>query len=97
MTVELIQGLLLAFFLVVILMPSYIRFLRVLGMGKRIRRDGPESHLVKEGVPTMGGLLLIVIVLGHVLPVPGLSRARASLPRLRPLLLVAAWGPLTTT
>ncbi|HET9435925.1 MAG TPA: phospho-N-acetylmuramoyl-pentapeptide-transferase [Candidatus Limnocylindrales bacterium] len=62
MTVELIQGLLLAFALVVILMPSYIRILRVTGFGKRIRREGPESHLVKEGVPTMGGLLVIVIV-----------------------------------
>jgi phospho-N-acetylmuramoyl-pentapeptide-transferase len=62
MTVELIQGLLLAFALVVILMPFYIRFLRALGFGKRIRREGPESHLAKEGVPTMGGLLLIVIV-----------------------------------
>ena len=62
MTVELIQGLLLAFALVVILMPFYIRFLRALGFGKRIRREGPESHLAKEGVPTMGGLLVIVIV-----------------------------------
>ena len=62
MTVELIQGLLLAFALVVILMPFYIRLLRALGFGKRIRREGPESHLLKEGVPTMGGLLLIVIV-----------------------------------
>jgi phospho-N-acetylmuramoyl-pentapeptide-transferase len=62
MTVELIQGLLLAFALIVILMPSYIRALRAIGMGKRIRAEGPESHLVKEGVPTMGGLLLIVIV-----------------------------------
>jgi phospho-N-acetylmuramoyl-pentapeptide-transferase len=62
MTVELIQGLLLAFALIVILMPSYIRALRAIGMGKRIRADGPESHLVKEGVPTMGGLLVIAIV-----------------------------------
>ena len=62
MTVELIQGLLLAFALIVILMPSYLRALRAIGMGKRIRAEGPESHLVKEGVPTMGGLLVIVIV-----------------------------------
>ena len=63
MTVELIQGLLLAFALVVILMPAYIRLLRRTGFGKRIRREGPESHLAKEGVPTMGGLLVIVIVI----------------------------------
>jgi phospho-N-acetylmuramoyl-pentapeptide-transferase len=64
MTVELIQGLLLAFALIVILMPPYIRFLQTLGFGKRIRQEGPESHFVKEGTPTMGGLLIVVVVLG---------------------------------
>jgi phospho-N-acetylmuramoyl-pentapeptide-transferase len=61
--VELIQAVLLAFALMVILMPAYIRFLRHLGMGKRILVEGPESHQVKEGTPTMGGLLLIGVVL----------------------------------
>jgi phospho-N-acetylmuramoyl-pentapeptide-transferase len=64
MTVELIQGLLMAFALVVILMPSYIRLLQSLGFGKRIREEGPESHYVKEGTPTMGGLLIVLVVLG---------------------------------
>jgi len=63
MTVELIQGLLLAFALVVILMPPYIRMLHYLGFGKRIRQEGPESHYVKEGTPTMGGLLIVLVVL----------------------------------
>jgi phospho-N-acetylmuramoyl-pentapeptide-transferase len=63
MTIELIQGLLLAFALVVILMPPYIRLLRYAGFGKKIRAEGPESHMVKEGTPTMGGLLVIVIVI----------------------------------
>ncbi|MGP1674026.1 MAG: phospho-N-acetylmuramoyl-pentapeptide-transferase, partial [Candidatus Limnocylindrales bacterium] len=63
MTVELIQGLLLAFALVVILMPPYIRLLQALGFGKRIRTEGPESHYVKEGTPTMGGLLIVLVVL----------------------------------
>ena len=62
--VELIQGLLLAFALVVILMPPYIRLLQAVGFGKRIREEGPESHYVKEGTPTMGGLLIVVVVLG---------------------------------
>ena len=62
--VELIQGLLLAFALVVILMPSYIRLLKALGFGKRIRQEGPETHYVKEGTPTMGGLLIVAVVLG---------------------------------
>jgi phospho-N-acetylmuramoyl-pentapeptide-transferase len=64
MTIELIQGLLLAFALVVILMPPYIRLLRYLGFGKQIRMDGPQSHLVKEGTPTLGGLLVIAVALG---------------------------------
>jgi phospho-N-acetylmuramoyl-pentapeptide-transferase len=64
MTVELIQGLLLAFALVVILMPPYIRLLQAVGFGKRIRQEGPESHFVKEGTPTMGGLLIVLVVLG---------------------------------
>ena len=62
--VELIQGLLLAFALVVILMPPYIRLLQAIGFGKRIRQEGPESHFIKEGTPTMGGLLIVIVVLG---------------------------------
>jgi phospho-N-acetylmuramoyl-pentapeptide-transferase len=62
MTLQLIQGLLLSFALVVILMPPYIRLLRFAGMGKQIREEGPESHFVKEGTPTMGGLLVIGVV-----------------------------------
>jgi phospho-N-acetylmuramoyl-pentapeptide-transferase len=61
--VELIQGLLLAFALMVILMSPYIRLLHVLGFGKRIRLEGPESHYIKEGTPTMGGLLIVGVVL----------------------------------
>lgn len=64
MTVELIQGLLLSFALVVILMPPYIRLLGTIGFGKRIRQEGPETHFVKEGTPTMGGLLIVIVVLG---------------------------------
>jgi phospho-N-acetylmuramoyl-pentapeptide-transferase len=63
MTVELIQGLLLAFAIVVILMAPYIRVLQALGFGKRIRLEGPETHYTKEGTPTMGGLLIVGVVL----------------------------------
>jgi phospho-N-acetylmuramoyl-pentapeptide-transferase len=73
-TLDLIQGLLLAFALVVILMPPYIRFLRHLGFGKRIREEGPTGHLVKEGTPTMGGLLVIVVVLGLYLLLRGMPQ-----------------------
>lgn len=59
---SLVQGILLTFALGVILMPPFIRILRRLGFGKRIRIEGPGSHLVKEGTPTMGGLLIILVV-----------------------------------
>ena len=58
-----IQGLLLAFACVVILMPPYIRLLHWLGMGKKIREEGPGSHLIKQGTPTMGGILLVAVIL----------------------------------
>jgi phospho-N-acetylmuramoyl-pentapeptide-transferase len=63
MTLELIQGLLLAFVIVVIVMPPYIRLLRHFGFAKQIREEGPQSHMVKWGTPTMGGLLLIAVVI----------------------------------
>jgi phospho-N-acetylmuramoyl-pentapeptide-transferase len=44
-------------------MPPYIRLLRHLGFGKQIREEGPQSHMVKWGTPTLGGLLIIVVVL----------------------------------
>jgi len=58
----LVVGCLVAFFLTVLLFPPFIRLIRSLGMGKRIRVDGPESHYSKEGTPTMGGLLIILVV-----------------------------------
>ena len=84
--VELIQAVLLAFAVMVIVMPAYIRFLRHIGMGKRIRVEGPETHQVKEGTPTMGGLLLIGVVLAlffflndFVLPPGGIIAPLATL------------------
>jgi len=66
-TFELIQGLLLAFALVVILMPAFIRLLRWAGFAKQIRVDGPESHHEKQGTPTAGGALVLAVVGGLAL------------------------------
>jgi len=90
-TVELIQGLLLAFALVVILMPSYIRLLRAAGMGKRIRAEGPEAHQAKGGTPTMGGLLVIVVVLALFYLLRGFPQ-RAIIAPMATLLLVGGLG-----
>ena len=94
--VNIIQGLLLAFAVVVILMPAYIRFLRFVGMGKQILEEGPESHQVKRGTPTMGGLLIIGVVVGlFFLLVGGLSPILAGggiIAPLATLLLVGILG-----
>ena len=96
MTVELIQGLLLAFALVVILMPPYIRLLHAIGFGKRIRVEGPESHYVKEGTPTMGGLLIVGVVLGRLLP-PAQQPDASTFAPIAALASVGCWAPSTTT
>ena len=42
-------------------------------MGQQVRADGPQSHLVKQGTPTMGGLIMLVAVAITVLLVCPLS------------------------
>lgn len=53
----------LAFGGVVLLGPIYIRLLQRLGFGKQIRIEGPQAHAVKAGTPTMGGMLIVVVVM----------------------------------
>ncbi|MDT0618082.1 phospho-N-acetylmuramoyl-pentapeptide-transferase [Salinisphaera sp. P385] len=43
--------------------PWMIRHLTVRQIGQQIREDGPESHLIKAGTPTMGGTLILFAVL----------------------------------
>ncbi len=51
-----------SFLLVVFLTPWFIRRLRQYKIGQVIREDGPESHFSKEGVPTMGGAMIIGVM-----------------------------------
>jgi phospho-N-acetylmuramoyl-pentapeptide-transferase len=67
MTVQLIQGMLLAFAIVVIVMPAFIRFVRWAGFAKQIRVEGPEAHQAKAGTPTAGGALILAVVIGLAL------------------------------
>jgi phospho-N-acetylmuramoyl-pentapeptide-transferase len=39
--------------------PPLIVHLRKLKIGQTVRTDGPQTHLVKSGTPTMGGLLIL--------------------------------------
>jgi phospho-N-acetylmuramoyl-pentapeptide-transferase len=40
--------------------PWVIRRLAALKIGQAVRQYGPESHLVKNGTPTMGGVLILI-------------------------------------
>jgi phospho-N-acetylmuramoyl-pentapeptide-transferase len=61
--ISILLALLLAFAGVVVLGPLYIGLLQRLGFGKRIRADGPEAHHAKAGTPTMGGMLIVLVVM----------------------------------
>jgi phospho-N-acetylmuramoyl-pentapeptide-transferase len=49
--------------LVLVFMPMFIRAMRREGVGQQIRADGPQRHLVKQGTPTMGGVIILLSVL----------------------------------
>ena len=51
-----------ALFLSLIIGPIFIEKLSRQQIGQRVRLDGPESHLAKDGTPTMGGGLIIVVI-----------------------------------
>jgi UDP-N-acetylmuramyl pentapeptide phosphotransferase/UDP-N-acetylglucosamine-1-phosphate transferase len=42
--------------------PWMIEKLRVMKFGQAVRTDGPQTHLVKSGTPTMGGALILVAI-----------------------------------
>jgi len=48
-----------AFFLSLVVGPWLISRLRALQVRQAIRKEGPDHHQIKEGTPTMGGLLII--------------------------------------
>ncbi|MFO7571636.1 MAG: phospho-N-acetylmuramoyl-pentapeptide-transferase [Gaiellaceae bacterium] len=39
--------------------PKFIEMLRARNLGQQIRAEGPAAHVVKQGTPTMGGLLIV--------------------------------------
>lgn len=49
-----------SFILAVIAAPILIPLLRRMKFGQQIRQDGPESHLIKAGTPTMGGIVILL-------------------------------------
>ena len=67
-------GIVVAIAVTMVLMPAWIKFLKSSHIGQQVRADGPESHLVKQGTPTMGGVIMLVsviltaLVVGHPTP-----------------------------
>ncbi|MCQ9384172.1 phospho-N-acetylmuramoyl-pentapeptide-transferase [Brevibacterium sp. 50QC2O2] len=49
----------LAFLFTIFGTPAFIRVLVKRGYGQFVRDDGPKTHLVKRGTPTMGGVVII--------------------------------------
>ena len=45
-----------------VLFPLWIRLVRYRNIGQQVRADGPQGHLVKQGTPTMGGVLIMLVV-----------------------------------
>lgn len=52
-----------AFFLALTLGPLMITLLKRAAIGQTILQDGPQTHQVKAGTPTMGGLLILFALL----------------------------------
>jgi len=42
--------------------PLVIRRLAALKIGQAVRTDGPQTHLIKSGTPTMGGALILIAI-----------------------------------
>ncbi|ROO28438.1 phospho-N-acetylmuramoyl-pentapeptide-transferase [Salinisphaera japonica] len=63
LTLRAILGVLTAMIFSFVCGPMLIRALTVHQIGQHVRDDGPQSHLVKAGTPTMGGTLILAAVL----------------------------------
>ncbi|MGM0602484.1 MAG: phospho-N-acetylmuramoyl-pentapeptide-transferase [Bacillota bacterium] len=56
-----ISAFLFPLFLMLFLGKPFISLLKKINFGQQIREFGPESHLKKSGIPTMGGVLIITV------------------------------------
>lgn len=68
LTFRSMMAFLLALSLVLVFQPRFIRWFQNRRLGQPIRDDGPQTHLAKQGTPTMGGLVVVCsIVLSTLL------------------------------
>lgn len=78
--------------LALLLTPALIRILVRKGYGQFIRDDGPTSHHVKRGTPTMGGIVLIVASLAGYFGSHMINEVRVSVSALLIIGLVLGLG-----
>src|SRR6056297_2600514 len=55
------------FFLILFSGKWMINFLKKINFGQQIRKEGPQSHLQKEGIPTMGGILILIGIISSII------------------------------
>ena len=63
-----------AILITIIMAPLVIPFLKRLKVGQKIRDDGPQSHLIKSGTPTMGGIIIATAVMAASIIMAGFNR-----------------------
>ncbi|MDH4133782.1 MAG: phospho-N-acetylmuramoyl-pentapeptide-transferase [Gammaproteobacteria bacterium] len=62
LTLRAILGVLTALTISFLIGPALIRRLTQYKVGQVVRSDGPQTHLVKAGTPTMGGALILIAI-----------------------------------
>ena len=73
-----------AFVVTAALGSTFIRFLQSRKFGQFVREEGPRTHLIKAGTPTMGGVLMLMGLVAALLVV-----ARANAATFATLIIVA--------
>jgi phospho-N-acetylmuramoyl-pentapeptide-transferase len=74
-----------AFLVTVTLGSKFIEFVQTRKFGQFVREEGPQTHLIKAGTPTMGGVVILMGFLAALVVV-----ARPNVATLATLLLVSA-------
>lgn len=59
---EALIAFLIAFLICLIIGPFIIKLMQKLKFGQQVRDDGPASHLKKQNVPTMGGIMMVIAI-----------------------------------
>lgn len=62
MTIQ-IEALIAGFFGTILLGLIIIPILKKFKIGQVVRSDGPQTHLKKSGTPTMGGIIMLIVIL----------------------------------